>query len=127
MHFDFHVFYSDSTTDDACGAGNKTTAISTTTDAKVNSNTLTEGKKINSATKKHSVNIPCPSIYKTFIKYSSAGTEEDLILGVDKIAWPYILSGLWCAFFSLCYAVLGIIFNIFIGFDIERYKLSSED
>ena len=42
------------------------------------------------------------------------------MLGVDKIAWPYILSGLWCAFFSLCYAVLGMLYNIlcrFIGFD----------
>ena len=43
MCFDFHVFFSDSI-DDACGAQNKTTTISTTTDAKVNSNTLTQGK-----------------------------------------------------------------------------------
>ena len=56
---------------------------------------------------------------KTLNILSSAGTEEDLILGVDKIAWPYILSGLWCAFFSLCYAVLGIIFNMVIWFDIK--------
>ena len=43
MCFGFHAFFSDST-DDACGAENKTTTISATADAKVNSNTLSQGK-----------------------------------------------------------------------------------
>ena len=42
MCFDFDVFFSDSS-DDACGAQNTTTTIAATTDAKVNSNTLTQG------------------------------------------------------------------------------------
>ncbi len=32
---------------------------------------------------------------------------DGLILGIDKIAWPYILSGLWCAFFSFGFLALG--------------------
>ena len=56
---------------------------------------------------------------KILLFLSSAGTEEDLILGVDKITWPYILSGLWCALFSLCYAVLGMMYNVFVRFDIK--------
>ena len=34
--------------------------------------------------------------------------ENDLLMGIDRIAWPFIISGTWCVFFSLGYAVLGI-------------------
>ena len=63
--------------------------------------------------------IVITSIHKSFINIHPAGNEGDFILGVDKIAWPYILSGLWCAFFSLGYALLGIIYNVCIAFHIE--------
>lgn len=33
---------------------------------------------------------------------------NETLLGVDKIAWPYIISGVWCAVFSLGYAFLAI-------------------
>jgi len=37
-----------------------------------------------------------------------ADVTNDLLLGVDKIAWPYIISGVWCSFFSLGYGFLAI-------------------
>jgi hypothetical protein len=36
--------------------------------------------------------------------------EEDPIetlLGIDKIAWPFIITGVWCVFFSFGYIILG--------------------
>ena len=33
--------------------------------------------------------------------------EEDQILGVSKIAWPFLITGAWCIVFSSGYAILG--------------------
>ena len=37
--------------------------------------------------------------------------DHDLLMGIDKIAWPFILSGAWCVFFGLGYAILGKAIN----------------
>lgn len=33
--------------------------------------------------------------------------DHDLLFGIEKIAWPFIISGAWCVFFSLGYGILG--------------------
>ena len=42
--------------------------------------------------------------------------DHDLLMGMDKIAWPFILSGAWCVFFSLGYAILGKV--------VKKYQIS---
>ena len=42
--------------------------------------------------------------FVTSFKFSE---NNDLLMGIDRIAWPFIISGAWCIFFSFGYAMLG--------------------
>ena len=41
---------------------------------------------------------------------TEASPEEDpeQLYGLDKIAWPFIISGVWCIVFSFGYFILGM-------------------
>ncbi len=41
----------------------------------------------------------------------SESPEVEYLLGIDKIAWPFVITGIWCVLFSLGYVILGVLKN----------------
>ena len=56
-------------------------------------------------------NPPCRTIVNnennTESNQTCSKTQNEKLFGIDKIAWPFFISGAWIMVFSLGYAILG--------------------